>query len=195
MNDIRPTGITVIGWIWAILGGLGLLGVLINILLFGFMPADMGSFMFSSSANGANMQGMYNFFQVFVFLFRHLWLILAFQLVIKGLSLIGGIGLLKLKEWGRKILEGLSWLYLVYMVAGSIFWVYFTSYLRTVLNHNMPDSNFGSGFTWILTALGLSIMLAICVGIVLMIRYLRSKTVYNAISGASGQYDYDEEPK
>lgn len=182
MSNERPTGITVIGWIWIILGAVVLFGSLIDILLFGFIPATSGNYSFSSSGYGSDPQTMYNLFQAVFIFFRHWWIFLTLQLVVGGLSLIGGIAFLGLKEWGRILLEILSWFYLIYNIAAGALWVYMTSYLRNIMTGNMQGTGMASDLTWVLTVFGLSILLAFCVGIVLMIRYLRSRKVYNAIS-------------
>jgi hypothetical protein len=104
-QEKRPTCVTVIGWVWIVLGGL--------MLFSGFM-ALLGSLLIRDVMQGGPaMPSYFKFYPVLV----------AVQLIVATLGLVAGVNFLKLKPWSRGILEGVTWTLLVFVVGYVIFWV------------------------------------------------------------------------
>jgi hypothetical protein len=119
----RPTSVTVIAWVWIILGGL--------MVLAGIMAALMSAVMSSSGMMGdafedieqEKTQDLPATVRVMEVVFRHFaWFALG-QVCIGALALWAGTRFLRLRAWARAMLELLSWLFLIYVVAFTAFWM------------------------------------------------------------------------
>jgi hypothetical protein len=90
----RPTCVTVIGWVWIVLGGMACVtsALALPAMASSMAPGDGGAVLFPAIA--------------------------AVQLLIGAVGLISGIHFLKLKPWSRSVLEALTWVF-VLLAAGS----------------------------------------------------------------------------
>jgi hypothetical protein len=145
----RPTCVTVIGWVWIILGTLmcffGLIG-------FAFVQLDR------LPGAGILMRTEHLLFvRIFPFL-------VILQLVIAILAIVSGINFLMLKSWARSFLEAVSWLFILF----TIF-----LYVVIVIQCFMEPSNFD--YMCPIIAFFALAFYAVPMGIVL--KFLRSKRV------------------
>jgi len=164
----RPTAVTVIAWVWIVLGGFACLGSLWG----GF-----GYIMIHSAAQQApppdEMDWFFSFFGVAV---------LA-QTGVGTLAIVAGTRFLKLRTWARMCLEVLSWFAVVFLVGYSIFW----SIIWFILTgESGAEGPHGFGMMRIIAPLmGLLMMGGFAIPFVLMIRSLRSTKVRAAVNRAA----------
>jgi len=161
----RPTCITVIGWVWIILGG---------ILCFSAIMALFGSIMI-----GNMPQTDPDASQKIPAIFKYLHVFAIGQIGIAILGLISGINFLKLKSWSRSVLEILTWILLLFIAAFGGFFVY----------QRMPISSSQSSFGF--GIMEIVIMIAIFgfygVPLIIMVKYLRGDKVNAAMIGSAEQ--------
>ncbi len=98
MADERPTGVTVIGWVWIVLGGLMCFAAVLAVTSH-FLEGDILPGMFIPIAG-------------------------AVQSCVGVFSLYSGIAFLRLKSWSRGVLEVLTWLMLLYVVGFGAYGLY-----------------------------------------------------------------------
>ena len=104
----RPTCITVIGWLWIIIGiYMAVGGLMISLFYYSsFRPA--------MSTGSSEVP-------LFIKLFP---LIIVIQVNVGALAFVAGRNFLKLRPWARTTLEVLSWLGLTYVIGVLIIWIY-----------------------------------------------------------------------
>lgn len=160
-TEKRPTSVTVIGWIWSIIGGLNILSGLIGVY----------NLLASPDAHPQDMpdDGI-----------PIGWLVPSFlaQIVVGGLCLISAIKFLQLKSWARTVLEGLTWLLLLGIVVQA--YVQFKMML--------PDGIEGASVTlWVVVVsfTGMIVLFWFSVGMIIL-KHLRGPTIKNAVAGMSG---------
>ena len=105
-QEKRPTCVTVIGWAWIIIGGLSCLSAIMVL----FMSLMMG--------------GMVHDHPDMPFIFKIFPLLLIVQIGVAMLGLVAGINFLEFKAWSRDVLEGLSWISLIFLVGFMIYWLF-----------------------------------------------------------------------
>ena len=158
-QEKRPTCVTVIGWAWIILGGLMCLS------------ATMA--LFSSIMIGDMAQGDPDI----PFIFKIVPMLAIVQIGVAVLGLTSGINLLKLKAWARNVLEGLTWLLLIFILGFMVFWV---------INWVSMSSGHGPrGFGVMGAVMGVVITGIYGVPLGIMLKYLRGPKVKNAINGTA----------
>lgn len=102
----KPMTIAVIGWLCLITGGLGVMGLLINLVMYFFMgsnPMYAQTYAQSWGPPGSSQQLM-------------MFVTTGLGAVASALNLVAGYGLLRLRLWGRNLALGLA----IYGVVGSI---------------------------------------------------------------------------
>ena len=111
----RSTFVTVVAWVFICLSALGtLITLLQNLLLaFVFPLADMQQAM--NDPHGPPMP------PIAQFMFGHLQLFVGAMLVISALLLAASIGLLRRRDWARKLFIAFMALGIVYNIAGLAF--------------------------------------------------------------------------
>ena len=156
-QEKRPTCVTVIGWAWIIIGGLMILSAIMA-LFSSAMICEMAQ-------NDPDMP----------FIFKIFPLIIVVQISVAALGLISGINFLKLKVWSRAVLEGLTWLLLIFIIGFMVFWVF---------NWVSMSSGHGPRSFGIMGAvMGVIISGIYGVPLGIMLKYLRGTKVRNAING------------
>jgi hypothetical protein len=160
-QEKRPTCVTVIGWTWIILGGLMCLS------------ATMA--LFSSVMIGKMAQEDPNM----PFIFKIFPLLATVQIGFAVLGLVSGINFLKLKSWARNVLEGLTWLLLIFILGFMVFWVF--SWV------SMSSGHGPKGFDIIGAVMGVVITGIYGVPLGIMLKYLRGDKIKNAIAGIAEQ--------
>lgn len=152
----RPTCVTVIGWVWIVLGAMMCMSSAMGYAIW------FGNPQLSSVPANANSPDL--FLKYFPFLF-------ALQICLGILAISAGIQFLKLKAWARTALEAMTWLLLLYVVGFGIailFWVFFG-------NARAPVVMMIFMLTMLVLVYGLPL--------VLMLVKLRGKRVRSAIAG------------
>lgn len=104
-KESRPTCVAVIGWFWIIVGGLMCFAAFMSL----FVSVITGQVLRARpEASGV---------------FRLVPLFIPVQLSIGIVGVISGANFLQLKRWSRSVLEVLSWLSLILIIAFGIFWL------------------------------------------------------------------------
>jgi len=158
-RQLRPTGITVIGWLWTATGLLMLVSAVMAGFAYTFvgqmapqeLPPDM-------PAGFGMMMAMLDHFAIFV----------ALQVIVAGVAIFAGVALLRLKAWARTCIEVLSWLGLAYCVGFGILWLS----TWTSMTGDAPSEM--HGFAMMGAVMGVLVTAAFAAPLGFMIRYLRS---------------------
>lgn len=149
----RPTCVSVIGWAWIVLGA--------GMCLSGTMALVVSTILLNEAPPAP----------VSAQLFPYLALI---QICIALIGFISGINFLKLKAWSRRVLEALSWFFLVLCAGFMFFWEYM--WITQVPAGSEPEA-----FKWLGAVMGLVISCIYVVPLVIMLKYLRGEKVRNAL--------------
>jgi hypothetical protein len=108
-TNVRSTLVTVVGWLFALMSGFMLLiSVMQNIMLHTVFPLDR-----MSSEVPADFPAMSRF------MFEHFALMALLPLLVSAMVLAASVGLIRRREWGRKLMVGLMVLAAIWS-AGSI---------------------------------------------------------------------------
>ena len=164
-QEKRPTCVTVIGWVWIILGSLM------------FFSAIMA--LFSSVLIGQMSQSDPEALKDMPAIFKYFPLIAIGQIGIAILGFVSGISFLKLKIWARNVLEVLTWLLLLFIVGFMIFWVF--NWISMTSGHGPR------GFGIMGAVMGVAITGIYGVPLGIMMKYLRGDKVKNAMIGYAEQ--------
>jgi hypothetical protein len=110
----------VLAWLGIIGGVMGAFGGLIFGLMALFVPFDK---LYANMPNlapgfGAHMAKMMNFEAV----------IMLITMPMNVAGAVGGVGVLRRQAWGRGTLEGAAWIYLLVMIASSVYMVGYFDY-------------------------------------------------------------------
>lgn len=159
----RPTCVTVIGWAWIIIGGFMCLSAIMA--LFGSIMID------EMAQHDPDMPFISWIFP----------LLAIVQIGVGVLGLVSGINFLKLKAWSRKVLEGLTWLFLVFAVGFMVFWVFDWV--------SMTSGDAPRGFGIMGAVMGVFITGIYGVPLGIMLKYLRGDKIKNAIAGTAEPSD------
>ena len=166
----RPTGFSVIGWAWIVLGGLMVFPATMILIMYGALSPDELPADFRGEGPEVPV------------VFRYVAAIAVVQMTLGVAAIVGGIHFLRFKAWARLVLEILCWLTLLYVV------VFFIFFVRTLggLTAPSPDSFVPT------MMIGMAVFQALLFSIplVLMIRYLRSgfaREVIQRAASASAQ--------
>ena len=157
----RPTCVTVIGWVWIILGAM---------MCFSAVMGLFASLMMNQMA-GADPK-MQADVPVFV---RFIPLLALAQVCLAILSIAAGVKFLKLHAWARTALEGLTWFFLTFIVGFGIFWV--IMWCSTSSRGGPP------GFSIFGTVMGVASLAFYGVPMGIVLKFLRGKTVKQAMTG------------
>jgi hypothetical protein len=84
---------------------------------------------------------------------------------------------LKLQPWARAALEGLTWLFLTFIVGFGIFWISMWC--------SMPSRGSPPGFTIVGVAMGIASLAFYGVPMGIVLKYLRGETVKDAMKGTA----------
>ena len=178
MDDIqkkRPTSITVIGWIFIAGAILMILSGGLGFMAFSFMRQISGEMPPIS-------EELPNQFRIMRIIFQNFGIIALLQVAFAIFVLISSIQFLKLRKWARNALEIVSWLGLVYVIGFGIFWV--VSWIN--ITSHIPVSEVRSGpppmFNIIGAIMGPVITVAWATPLVVVITFLRGKTIKEAVS-------------
>jgi hypothetical protein len=164
----RPTSITLIGWLAISLGAMSILSAVGGLAVSLAMP---------SLGDAPEVPGVY----FPTWLFRHYAALCLVQVGVAGLAVVGGIFLLRLKPWARTVVEGISWVGLLALIAFGVLWT------RTAasMTAHFPAQEGVSFPSTLFTGMGVMITLILVVPFVVVIRTLRGSAVRAAMHGAA----------
>ncbi len=178
MDDIqkkRPTAITVIGWIFLVSSILMILSGGLGFIAFSFMK-QMAEEMPPISEELPKQ------FQILRIIFQNFGIIALLQVALAIFVLMTSIYFLQLRKWARAALEIITWLGLFSVVGFGIFWV--VSWIT--ITSNIPVSEVPSGpppmFNIIGAIMGCVVTVVWAVPLIIIIIFLRGKTIKNAVS-------------
>ena len=165
----RPKAVTVIGWLWLVLGFLFLFRALVNLIVWRILKPDMLGFL-DAFGNVPPPQQM-----MLRPLFEHLTALQTCEAILSAAVIVVAFQLLRLRPWARVGMQAACWLVLVYVVAFGAFWVWLWGSVVTAV----PPSH-ASSFGRIGLIAGLAVLLAAAGGLVAMIVLLASSRVREA---------------
>lgn len=174
-EDARPMAVTVIGWLWLVLGVLFLCRALVNLAVWKILQPDMLGFLAAFGEVPPTQQRMLRP------LFEHLTALQTCEAILSATVIVLAIQLLRLRSWARAGMQAFCWLILVSVAAFGAFWVW----LWRSVTAAVPPSHAGS-FGRIGLVVGLAFWLAVASGLAVMIALLASSRVRDAFRRAPG---------
>jgi hypothetical protein len=170
----RPTSVTVIAWIF-------IAGAILMILSGGM---GFAAFTFMKQTAGGlppvpeDIPGQLG---IMKFIFQYFELIAIVQVAFAIFVMIASIQFLRLRRWARTALEVITWLGLVYAVGFGIFWV--VSWIGITSNIPITEGTVGPSpkFNMVGAVMGSVITLCWAVPLVVIIIFLRGKTIRRAL--------------
>lgn len=160
-QEKRPTCVSVIGWVWIILGSLMILSSILALLSWNMIGEN-------ATADPEFQQNMPSIMIYFSY-------IAMAQLLVAIIGLVSGINFLKLKSWSRIVLEILTLLFILFVVGFGIYWEF--GWLT------MTSGNGPKGFNVMGAVMGVVIIGIYGVPLGIMLKYLRGDRVKNAMTG------------
>ena len=160
-QEKRPTCVSVIGWVWIILGGL---------MCFSAAMAIVSFVVIGDMAQGD--PDMPLIFKIFP-------LIAVVRIIVAVLGFISGINFLKLKAWSRRILEILTWAIILFVIGFGGF-----AYLN-IYSTSSSRPSFGFGIMELVLMIAIIGIYGVPLGI--MLKYLRGEKVKSAMIGSAEQ--------
>lgn len=160
-QEKRPTCVSVIGWVWIILGVL---------MCFSAAMAILSSIVIGDMAHNDPDTP---------FIFKIFPLVAVVQIIVAVIGLVSGINFLKLKAWARSILEILTWAMILFVIGFSgfaFFYIYSTSSLQP---------SFGFGILELIFMIVIIGTYGVPLGI--MLKYLKGEKVRSAMIGSAEQ--------
>lgn len=111
----RPFSISVIGWVFAIIGGQLMIGALAFFILNTRIEVLFEDAVFKENAF---------FLDIFVGIYNNYILVSSIQFILGSYMLVSGIYFLKLKSWARTAVEAICWVLFVFLVVFAVYWVF-----------------------------------------------------------------------
>lgn len=167
----RPRAVTVIGWLWLVLGFLFLARALVNMVVWKMLQPDFLAFV---DAFGDVPTPQRRLLRP---LFDHLTALQAGEAVLSAAVIVIAIALLRLRPWARVGMQAVCWMVLVWVAAFGAFWVWLWQSVAAAV----PASH-ASSFATIGLTVGLAVCLAGAAGLVAMIASLRGPRVRSAFN-------------
>ncbi len=164
-QEKRPTCVSVIGWVWIVLGALMAFSAAMALLSWNMIGTH-------AKADPEFQQNMPSIIKYFPYL-------AAVQLLVAVTGFVSGINFLKLKSWSRMALEILTWLLLLFVVGFGGYTV------SQFFSESSSNSTFGFGTIEIIFMIAIFGMYLI--PLTIMVRYLKGKKVKTAMIGSAEQ--------
>ena len=111
----RPFSISVIGWVFAIIGGQLMIGALGFFIINTRMDVLFENTVFKENAF---------FLDIFVGIYKNYILVSSIQFLLGLYLLISGIYFLKLRAWARSAVEAICWVMLFFLIVFAVYWVF-----------------------------------------------------------------------
>ncbi len=173
----RPTSVTVISWVWIVMGILMVLGGLMGFFSFHMMQEMSGGEAFPTELPPDFPPE----FKPMMVVFSNFHLLAGLQVVIAVVAIVSGISFLKLRSWARTVLEGLTWLALLYIVVFGVYWVF----MWISITGNIPQDQMPPGmgnFKYFGAIMGIVINLMFGAPLVVILVKLKGKTIKSLVA-------------
>ena len=169
----RPLAVTILGWVFAVFSGMGVLGSVFVLLFWSLLsPTFFNEFPSELPPDFPPAFGLlFGFFRYYV-------AIGILQTVVAGFSVFAAIQFLKLRPWSRAYFEVLSWIRLslgtLFIIVFSVGWISAVTSISTSSGEPMPPPAVFIGF-----GVAITTMIMLFNGVILggLIWLLRSKHV------------------
>ena len=112
----RPTSVTVISWAWILLGIITILG--------GLMATFCFIMINNISALRALPEQIPSELRPLTLFLKNISYLAVVQFVFSAIAITSGIQFLKLRNWARLTIEGLTWAMLLYILFIGSYWLY-----------------------------------------------------------------------
>jgi hypothetical protein len=172
-DRLRPRSVTVIGWLWLIVGVLVLCRTVVNIVVWEILKPDLLSFLESFGEVPERQQ---RFLRP---LFEHLTTIQAWEAIFSAAVILIAFQLLRLRSWARAAMEAVCWIVLVLVGLFGVFWVWLCGGVAAA-----SPSPSARSLETIGLPLGLAVCLGAAVGLAVTIARLRSSRVRRAFGSS-----------
>jgi hypothetical protein len=171
----RPRAVTIIGWLWLVLGVLFLLRALVNMVLWKILQPDMLTFldMFGDVPEAQQ--------KLLRPLFEHLTTLQLAEAILSAAVIVIAIQFLRLRPWARAGMQTVCWVSLVSVMAFGAFWVWLWGRVAAAV----PPTP-ASPLEKIGLIAGLAVCLVIANGLAVMIALLGRSRIREAFRGAAG---------
>jgi hypothetical protein len=171
----RPRTVTVIGWLWLVLGVLFFARAIVNMVVWKILQPDMPGFLAAFGEVPAEQQRLLRP------LFEHLTALQIGEAIVSAAVIVAAIGLLRLRPWARTGIQAVCWIVLIWVAAFGAFWVWLWGSVVAAV----PPSH-ASSFGRIGLIAGLAVCLAVAAGLAVMIVLLASSRVREAFRHTPG---------
>jgi len=169
----RPTSITVIGWLFIGFGVLAMLGGVFGAIMSFLIPFP--------DEPAAKMVDAPLPFRLMSRLFDYFALLAGIQIVVATAMIWSGAAFLRLRPWARTVIEGLTWIALVYDLAFGAFWIWAVA---AMWSESAPAADETTIFFPLFISFGALMIAAFAVPMIVIIRVIRSRTVRAALAPA-----------
>lgn len=171
----RPQSVTVIGWLWLVLGVLAFFRTLINIAVWRVLKPDLPTLLQAFGDVPAPQQ---RFVRP---LLEHMPAFHAAEAIASVAVIVVAIQFLRRRPWARAGMQAVCWFFLFWVAAFGVFWVWLCR-SAAATDPSYSTSAFGK---FGLPA-GLAACAAAAAGLAAMIVLLAGQRVRDAFPGASG---------
>lgn len=173
-GTVRPTAVTVIGWLYVAFGVLAALAGLFGTAMSLLIPVDR-----TPSPSRFDAPAPFGLLSV---VFDHIWALTALQLLLGVFMAVAGAAFLKLRSWARPAVEAIAWAGLLYDLAFGAFWLWGVSSMG--VRAGEAGGAAGTAFFTVFLAFGAVLILAFTIPPIVIIRAVRDRTVREALRAA-----------
>ena len=173
-DPLRPRSVTVIGWLWLIVGVLVLCRTVVNMVVWKFLRPDLLAVLESFGEVPERQQRLLRL------LLDHLTTIQAYEAIFSAAVILIALRFLRLRPWARAAMEAVCWIVLVFVGLFGVFWVWLCGGVAAA-----SPSPSARSLETIGLPLGLAVCLAAAVGLAVTIARLRSSRVRGAFGSSS----------
>lgn len=169
-RPIRPTSVTVIGWLFVGFGALALLGGLFGTIMSLLIPLpdEPAAKMIDAPPP---LRLMWHLFNYFAFL-------AAAQIVVAIIMICSGVAFLRLQSWARTAIEAITWLGLAYNIVFGAFWIWA---VVTMWREVPAEAGEAAMFFPVFLAFGTAMIVAFTIPAIVIIRVVRGHPVRTAL--------------
>lgn len=173
----RPKAVTVIGWIWLVVGGLYSLRIVVDLVMWKALQPAAPALLREVERQDPELRFLRP-------MFEHLTAIKIAQLV-AGVSVVFlAYELLRLRPRARVGIQVACWIVLCYVLAFAALWIRIWT---RALALNPGDPRFAGSHGLMALALGLGVSAALATGLIVMIVLLRSSEIRHAFARPDAQ--------
>lgn len=167
---MRPTAITVIGWLFIGCGALAILSGAFAVVISIVAPPPA-----EPPAKTADAPLP---FQIVGRIFDYMGLLGAVQIVIAALMIWSGAAFLRLRAWARTVIEAITWLGLLYTLSFGAMWIYLVS---TIWREAEAAPDAMNVFFPMFIGMGAAVILSFAIPLVVILRVVRGRAVREAL--------------